>query len=64
MLEEAVKLRENNKYEEGKKILKELKDLIKNIYRGNNKDYLLDIDNLKKCLLRMICMVNGYYLYY
>lgn len=48
ILEEAVKLREKNKYEEGKKILKELKDWIKNNYKGNNKDYLIDIEKSEK----------------
>ena len=48
VLEEAVKLRENYKYEEGKKMLKDLKEWIKNNYKGNNKDYLNDIEKSEK----------------
>ena len=48
VLEEAIKLRESYKYEEGKKILKDLKDWIKANYKGDNKDYLKDIENSEK----------------
>ena len=48
MLEEAVNLREAYKYEEGKKILKDLKEWIINNYKGNNKDYLNDIEKSEK----------------
>jgi len=48
ILEEAVKLREKNNYGEGKKILKEVKDWIINNYKGNNKDYLIDIEKSEK----------------
>ena len=37
-----------SKYEEGKKILKNLKDWIKANYKGDNKDYLKDIENSEK----------------
>ena len=48
VLEEAIKLRESNNYIEGKKILKNLKDWIKANYKGDNKDYLKDIENSEK----------------
>ena len=48
VLEEAIKLRESYKYEEGKKILKDLKDWIKVNYKGDNKDYLNDIEKSEK----------------
>ena len=48
VLEEAIKLRESYKYEEGKKILKDLKDWIKANYKGDNKDYLNDIEKSEK----------------
>ena len=48
VLEEAVNLREAYKYEEGKKILKDLKEWIINNYKGNNKDYLNDIEKSEK----------------
>ena len=48
VLEEAIKLRESYKYEEGKKILKDLKGWIKANYKGDNKDYLNDIEKSEK----------------
>jgi hypothetical protein len=48
VLEEAIKLRESYKYEEGKKLLKNLKDWIKANYKGDNKDYLNDIEKSEK----------------
>ena len=48
VLEEAIKLRESYNYEEGKKILKNLKDWIKANYKGDNKDYLNDIEKSEK----------------
>ena len=43
ILEKAVKLRENNKLEEGKKILKEMREWLEKNYKGENKNYLEDI---------------------
>ena len=48
VLEEAIKLREKNKYDEGKKLLKNLKDWIKANYKGDNKSYLDDIEKSEK----------------
>ena len=48
VLEEAIKLRESYNYVEGKKILKNLKDWIKANYKGDNKDYLNDIEKSEK----------------
>ena len=48
VLEQAIKLRESHNYEEGKKILKNLKDWIKDNYKGDNKDYLNDIETSEK----------------
>ena len=45
VLEKAVKLRENNKLEEGKKILKEMREWLEKNYKGENKNYLEDIKN-------------------
>ena len=52
VLEQAVKLKESYKYEEGKKLLKNLKEwLIKN-YKGENKDYLKDVEKSEKMFER------------
>ena len=48
VIEKAIKLREHNKYEEGKKILKELKEWLKQNYKGENKDYLKDVEKSEK----------------
>ena len=48
VLERAVKLRENNQFEQGKKLLKEIEDWIIKNYKGDNKDYLNDIKKSKQ----------------
>ena len=42
-IEKALKLREQNKFDEGKKILKEMKDWLEKNYKGFDKTYLEDI---------------------
>jgi uncharacterized protein YegL len=43
ILDEALKLRENNKIEEAKKMLNEMENYLNEKYKGNNKTYLEDI---------------------
>ena len=43
VLEQALKLREENKLDEGKKILKDMREWLEKNYKGDNKNYLEDI---------------------
>ena len=43
ILERALKLRDDNKYEEGKKLLKEMRTWLEKNYKGENKTYLEDV---------------------
>ena len=43
IMEKAVKLREEKRYDEGKKILKEMKEWLQKNYTGENKTFLKDI---------------------
>ena len=43
VLEKALKLRENNKIDEGKKLLKDMREWLEKNYKGNNNNYLEDI---------------------
>ena len=43
ILDEALKLREQNKREEAKELLAKMEDWLKSKYKGNNKTYLEDI---------------------
>ena len=43
VLEEALKLRENNENEKAKKMLKDMEEYLKKNYHGENKSYLDDI---------------------
>ena len=48
VLEKALHLREKNKFEEGKKLLKDMKDWLEKNYKGENNNYLLDIEKSEK----------------
>jgi len=48
VLEEALKLRENNNNEEAKKMLKNMEDWLKKNYKGKNNSYLEDIIKSQK----------------
>ena len=43
VLEQALKLREENKLDEGKKILKDMREWLEKNYKGDNKNFLEDI---------------------
>ena len=47
VLEEALKLREQHKIEEAKKLLSNMEDWLKTKYKGTNKTYLEDIEKTK-----------------
>ena len=47
VLDEAMKLRQNNNYEESKKKLEEIEKWILNNYKGSNKNYIKDIQSAK-----------------
>ena len=47
ILDEALKYKDNNEYEKGKKLLEDIEKFIKNNYKGNNKNYIQDIQNAK-----------------
>ena len=46
-LDEALKYKDNDEYEKGKKLLEDIEKFIKNNYKGNNKNYIQDIQNAK-----------------
>ena len=48
MLEKALQLREKNKFDEGKKLLKGMKNWLENNYKGENNNYLSDIKKSEK----------------
>ena len=48
VLERALKLREKDKYGEGKKLLKDMKNWLKKNYKGNNNKYIIDIENAEQ----------------
>ena len=48
ILEEATKLREQNQFEKGRKILRDMKTWLENNYNGQNNNYLEDIKNSEK----------------
>ena len=48
ILEEAIKLREQNQFEKGRKILRDMKTWLENNYNGQNNNYLEDIKNSEK----------------
>ena len=47
VLDEALKLKEKNQYENGKKLLVDIEKWIIDNYKGNNKNYIQDIQNAK-----------------
>jgi len=48
ILEKALQLREKNKFDEGKKLLKDMKNWLENNYKGENNNYLSDIKKSEK----------------
>ena len=48
VIERALKLREGNKYKEGKKLLEEMNVWLEKNYKGENKKYLEDIIKSKQ----------------
>ena len=48
VLESALKLRENNKFEEGKKLLNNMRIWLEKNYKGENKTYLEDVIKSEK----------------
>ena len=53
VIEKAVKLREINQVEEGRKILKDMKEWLTNNYKGENKNYLTDIQKAEEMFQNM-----------
>ena len=47
ILDEALKLKDNNEYEKGKKLLEDIEKWVNNNYKGDNKNYIQDIQNAK-----------------
>ena len=47
ILDEALKLKDNNEYEKGKKLLEDIEKWVTNNYKGDNKNYIQDIQNAK-----------------
>ena len=53
VLERALKLRENNKIEEGRKLLKEMREWLEKKYKGENKNYLEDIKKAEPMFVKV-----------
>ena len=52
-MERALKLRENNKIEEGRKLLKEMREWLEKNYKGENKNYLEDIKKAEPMFVKV-----------
>ena len=66
ILDEALKLKDNEQYEKGKKLLDNIEKWVINNYKGNNNNYIQDIKNAKGLFskneyekIKSVLMVNS-----